>query len=57
MAKLAHARGNEEKAATHLKQAHDLFRALNVPNYVQRAEQLAKEYDITLPDGSAGAEM
>ena len=52
LATLAHAMGDREAATTHLKDAHDLFRALQVPKYVARAEQCATEFDVSLPSAS-----
>ncbi len=48
LAELAHAQGNHEAAATHLKEAHHLFRTLRVPKYVERTEQLAREFGVAL---------
>ncbi|MBI2466702.1 MAG: AAA family ATPase [Candidatus Rokubacteria bacterium] len=47
LASLAHAQGDREAAVSHLNEAHALFRALRVPKYVERTEQLAKE--LALP--------
>jgi tetratricopeptide (TPR) repeat protein len=46
LAALAHAGGDREAAAAHLKEAHSLFEDLHVPKYVERAEQLAKDFGI-----------
>jgi class 3 adenylate cyclase/tetratricopeptide (TPR) repeat protein len=48
LAVLGHAQGNREAVATHLKEAHDLFTALRVPKYVERAEQLSEEFGVSL---------
>ncbi len=48
LAALAHAEGNREARATHLKEAHDLFTALRVPKYVERAEQLSRQFGGSL---------
>jgi len=48
LAELAHAQGNHEAAAAHLKEAHHLFRTLRVPKYVERTEQLAREFGVAL---------
>jgi class 3 adenylate cyclase/tetratricopeptide (TPR) repeat protein len=48
LASLSHAQGNCEAVASHLKEAHALFRALRVPKYVQRSEQLAREFGASL---------
>jgi class 3 adenylate cyclase/tetratricopeptide (TPR) repeat protein len=54
LASLAHAQGKREAVATHLKEAHSLFEALGVPKYVDRTEQLAKEFGASLLQESAG---
>ncbi|MFQ5894720.1 MAG: tetratricopeptide repeat protein, partial [Nitrospinota bacterium] len=46
LAALAHAQGNREAIATHLKEAYDLFTALRVPKYVERTEELAKQFSL-----------
>ena len=48
VAELAHAEGNAEAVATHLRAAHVLYTALRAPAYVERTEQLAREYGISL---------
>ncbi|MFQ5899760.1 MAG: sigma 54-interacting transcriptional regulator, partial [Candidatus Methylomirabilia bacterium] len=48
LALLARARGNQEAAATHLREAHQLFTALRIPKYVERTEQLAKDFGVPL---------
>jgi len=48
LASLSHAQGNCEAVASHLKEAHALFRALRVPKYVERSEQLAREFGASL---------
>ena len=52
LAALAHAAGDREATTTHLNKAHDLFRALQVPKYVARAEQCATEFGVSLPPAS-----
>jgi len=54
LAAVAHAQEQREAVATHLKDAHSLFRALRVPKYVERAEELAKELGASLLQESAG---
>jgi len=44
LASLAYAQGDREPAGTHLKEAHSLFVALRVPEYVERTEQLAVSF-------------
>ncbi|MFQ5946688.1 MAG: tetratricopeptide repeat protein, partial [Anaerolineae bacterium] len=53
LAALAHAQGNREAMATHLSEAHSLFKGLRVPKYVERTEQLAKEFGVSLSEKSA----
>ena len=50
LAGLAHARGDRDVAATHLREAHNLFRALLVPKYVERTERLARAFAIPLSE-------
>ena len=50
LAELGYVQENHEAAATHLQEAHQLFRALQVPKYVERAEQLAKEFRVPLAE-------
>jgi tetratricopeptide (TPR) repeat protein len=47
LASVAHDQGEREHAGTHLKEAHSLFMALRVPKYVERTEQLAREFDFS----------
>ncbi len=54
LAAVTHAQGKREAVATHLKEAHSLFRALRVPKYVERTEELAKEFGASLLQKSAG---
>ena len=49
LARVRHAQGNAEAAATDLGAAHQLFRALGVPKYVERSEQLARQLQVSLP--------
>jgi len=44
----AHGQGNVEAATASLREAHELFTSLNVPEYVRRTEQLAGELAIAL---------
>ena len=46
LASLAYAQGDRELAGTQLKEAHSLFMALRVPKYVERTEQLAREFGV-----------
>ncbi|MFZ1061683.1 MAG: adenylate/guanylate cyclase domain-containing protein [Candidatus Rokuibacteriota bacterium] len=48
LASLGHAQGDREAAASHLNEAQALFRALRVPKYVERTEQLAREFGASL---------
>jgi class 3 adenylate cyclase/tetratricopeptide (TPR) repeat protein len=54
LAVLAHAQRKTQAIATHLKEAHSLFRALRVPRYVERSEGLAKEFGAPLLLESVG---
>ena len=44
LASLAHDQGNGEAVAKHLKEAHSLFETLKIFKYVERTEQLAKDF-------------
>ncbi len=48
LADLAHAQGDREAAATQLQAAHAAFRLLRVPEYVERAERLARSIAVSL---------
>jgi tetratricopeptide (TPR) repeat protein len=48
LAILAHAQGDIRAATTHLHEAHSWFIALQVPKYIERTAQLAREYGVTL---------
>jgi tetratricopeptide (TPR) repeat protein len=48
LASAAHAHGNVEAATASLREAHEMFTALKVPEYVRRAEQLAGDLAIAL---------
>ncbi|MGH7319864.1 MAG: hypothetical protein ACRELA_09625, partial [Candidatus Rokuibacteriota bacterium] len=48
LAELAHAHGDREAAATQLQAAHATFRLLRVPEYVARAERLARSIAVSL---------
>lgn len=50
LAVLAHLTRRPAEAATHLGEALALFRALRIPRYVERAQQLAAEFEIALAD-------
>jgi hypothetical protein len=54
MAELASAQGNDEAGATHLNEAHSLFRRLRVPKHVEETEQRANEFGMSLSEGTAG---
>lgn len=53
LAALAHVLGNRQDVATHLTGAHSLFTTLRVPKYVDRTEQLAREFGVRLPEDPA----
>jgi class 3 adenylate cyclase/tetratricopeptide (TPR) repeat protein len=50
LASLAHDQGNQDTTITHLSTAHAWFKNLQVPKWVERSEQLAREYGITLKE-------
>jgi hypothetical protein len=50
LAAVAHAQGKREAVATHLKGAQSLFRASRVPEYVERAEQLATQFGVPISE-------
>ncbi|MBI3454406.1 MAG: sigma 54-interacting transcriptional regulator [Candidatus Rokubacteria bacterium] len=51
LAAVAHARGQPDLVTHHLGEAHGIFRALRVPRYVERTEELAKEFAVSPPVG------
>jgi tetratricopeptide (TPR) repeat protein len=57
LAALAHLQGNAAAVTTHLGAAHALCTALQAPVYVERTENLARAYGITLPPGSSEREL
>ena len=48
LAMLAHARGEFDARRTHLAEAHRRLRALDVPRWVERAEERAREWGVAL---------
>ena len=50
LASLAHAQGNQDTVTTHLSTAYAWFKKLQVPKWVERTEQLAREYGVTLTE-------
>jgi len=48
LASVAYALREREPAGAHLKEAHSLFTALRVPKYIERTEQLAREFAFPL---------
>ena len=50
LASLVHAQGNQDTATTHLSTAYAWFKKLQGPTWVERTEQLAREYGITLKE-------
>jgi hypothetical protein len=50
LASLAHTQGNQDAATTHLSTAYAWFKKLQVPKWVERTEQLARDYDVTLTE-------
>jgi class 3 adenylate cyclase/tetratricopeptide (TPR) repeat protein len=55
LATVAHAQGNAVATATHLRQAHMLFTTLQAPAYVERTEQLARDYGMRLTNATPEA--
>ncbi len=51
LATLAHAQADKDAVTRHLGKAHHLFMALRVPKYVERSEQLAREFGATVTGG------
>jgi tetratricopeptide (TPR) repeat protein len=51
LAALAHAQGHSEAIATHLAEAHTLFTALRIPQYIERTAQLASALGVALRGG------
>jgi hypothetical protein len=50
LAGLSHVQGDTESAAMHLSTARAWFARLQVPKYVERAEQLARTYGLMLTE-------
>jgi len=50
LASLAHSQGNQDTATMHLSTAHAWFKKLQIPKWVERTEQLAREYGGTLQE-------
>jgi len=50
LATLSHVQGDAEAASVHLSIARTWFARLQVPRYVERAEQFAQTYDLTLTE-------
>ena len=50
LAALAHTQGNQDIATTHLNQAYAWFQKLQIPKWVERTEQLAREYGVMLAE-------
>ena len=48
LAMLAHARGESDARRSHLAEAHRRLRALDVPRWVERAEERAREWGVAL---------
>jgi tetratricopeptide (TPR) repeat protein len=46
----AHSQGNQDTATMHLSTAHAWFKKLQIPTWVERTEQLAREYGSTLKE-------
>ncbi len=50
LARLAEARSDAAGAARHLGEAHALFRVLRLSHWIERAERLARELGVALPE-------
>ncbi len=50
LAALAHTQGNLDTVTTHLSTAYAWFKKLQVPKWMERTEQLAQEYGVTLTE-------
>ena len=50
LASLAHTQENQDAATMHLSTAYAWFKKLQVPKWVERTEQLAQEYGVTLAE-------
>jgi class 3 adenylate cyclase/tetratricopeptide (TPR) repeat protein len=50
LAALAHTQNNHNTATMHLNQAYTWFKKLQVPKWVEKTEQLAREYGVTLKE-------
>ena len=50
LALLAHTQGQLDTATTHLSTAYAWFKKLQVPKWVEKTEQLAREYGVTLKE-------
>jgi tetratricopeptide (TPR) repeat protein len=50
LASLAHTQNNPDTATTHLSTAYAWFNKLQVPKWVEKTEQLAQEYGVTLTE-------
>ena len=50
LASLTYTQGNQDTTTTHLSTAYTWFKTLQVPTWVERTEQLAHEYGVTLAE-------
>jgi hypothetical protein len=50
LASLAHTQGNPDTATMHLSTAYAWFQKLQVPQWVERTEQLARKYGMTFAE-------
>jgi hypothetical protein len=53
LATLAHAQGDPEAVRTYLADARAAFVALGLPKHVERAEQLARRLEVSVPRDAA----
>jgi hypothetical protein len=49
LAALAHGQGDRDAVSAHLAEAYSLFKAVRTPRWVERTEQLAREFGVSLP--------
>ena len=48
-AALAHARRDRDLVSAHLREAYSGFKGIRTPRWIERTEQLAREFDVPLP--------
>ena len=50
LATLAHTQKNQDTSTEHLSKAYAWFKKLQVPKWMERTEQLARDYNVTLKE-------